>query len=247
VTKRPDKVDEVPSTIHWDEWIGTAPMRPYAGNRTYHDFNWRGWWDFGTGALGDMACHTFNMPYMALDLKDPTSIEAEHGGHNKDSYPPWSIIKFMFPATSSRPAIPVTWYDGGEKPAKELFGGKDLPQSGALVVGEKDTLYGHGDYCEKFSLLSGSEPPQVDFVKSPGHFQEFIDAIKGGPAAMSNFPGYSGGLTETILLGNLAVWTGKGPDTEGKKIQWDAANVRATNAPEVDVINKRPYREGWVL
>ncbi|HEY2251418.1 MAG TPA: Gfo/Idh/MocA family oxidoreductase [Planctomycetaceae bacterium] len=242
---RPKPADSVPENVHWELFIGPAPFREYAPG--YHPFAWRGWWDFGTGALGDMACHTFNMPFMALDLKDPTSIEAEHGGHNKDSYPPWSIIKFMFPATGSRPAIPVTWYDGGEKPVKELFGGKDLPKSGALVVGEKDTLYGHGDYCEKFSLLSGSEPPQVDFVKSPGHFQEFIDAIKGGPAAVSNFPGYSGPLTETILLGNLAVWAGKGPDSAGKKIEWDAANVRATNAPEVDVIIKRPYREGWVL
>jgi len=87
----------------------------------------------------------------------------------------------------------------------------------------------------------------VDFVKSPGHFQEFIQAIQGGPPAMSNFPNYAGPLTETILLGNLAVWAGKGPDSEGKKIAWDSANLRATNAPEVDVIIKRPYRDGWKL
>jgi len=128
-----------------------------------------------------------------------------------------------------------------------LFGGKDLPKSGALVVGEKDTLHAHGDYCREFSLLSGSEPPQVDFVKSPGHFQEFIAAIQGGPPAASNFPNYAGPLTETILLGNLAVWAGKGPDSEGKKILWDSSNLRATNAPEVDTIIKRPYREGWAL
>ena len=242
---RPKPAESVPENVHWELFIGPAPFREYAPG--YHPFAWRGWWDFGTGALGDMACHTFNMPYMALDLKNPTSIEAEHGGHNKDSYPPWSVIKFMFPATGSRPAIPVTWYDGGEKPPQSLFGDKDLPKSGALVVGEKDTLHAHGDYCREFSLLSGSEPPQVDFVKSPGHFEEFIAAIQGGPAAVSNFPNYSGPLTETILLGNLAVWAGKGPDTEGKKIEWDAANLRATNAPEVDIIIKRPYREGWVL
>lgn len=242
---RPKPADKVPENVHWELFIGPAPFREYAPG--YHPFAWRGWWDFGTGALGDMACHTFNMPFMALDLKNPTSIEAEHAGHNKDSYPAWAVIKFMFPATGSRPAIPVTWYDGGKKPAKELFGDKDLPGSGALIVGEKDTLYAHGDYCEKFSLLGGSEPPQVDFVKSPGHFEEFVQAIQGGPAAVSNFPNYSGPLTETILLGNLAVWAGKGPDTEGKKIEWDAANLRATNAPEVDVIIKRPYREGWTL
>lgn len=242
---RPKPADKVPENVHWDLFIGPAPFREYAPG--YHPFAWRGWWDFGTGALGDMACHTFNMPYMALDLKNPTSIEAEHAGHNKDSYPAWAVIKFMFPATGSRPAIPVTWYDGGKRPPKSLFGDKDLPASGALIVGEKDTLHAHGDYCEKFSLLSGNTAPDVEFVKSPGHFEEFVQAIQGGPPAMSNFANYSGGLTETILLGNLAVWAGKGPESDGKKIEWDANNLRATNAPEVDVIIKRPYRSGWKL
>jgi predicted dehydrogenase len=244
--ERPAKTDPVPAHLHWDEWIGPAPMRPYV-DKVYHDFKWRGWWDFGTGALGDMACHTFNMPFMALDLKNPTSIEAEHAGHNRDSYPAWSIIKFEFPSNGSRPAIPVTWYDGKKKPPKSVFGDKDLPDSGALVVGEKDTLHAQGDYCERFSLLSGSDAPDVDFPRSPGHFEEFVAAIKGGPAAMSNFPDYAGPLTETILLGNLAVWAGKGPDTEGKKLMWDSHNLRATNAPEVDVVIRRPYRSGWVL
>ena len=158
----------------------------------------------------------------------------------------------MFPATSSHPVIPVTWYDGGEKPERELFGEKfpetaDLPGSGALVVGEKDTVHAHGDNCDKFSLVSGASPPEVKFVKSPGHFEEWVAAIQGGPAAMSNFSDYSGPLTETILLGNLAVWAGKGPDSEGKKIEWDSRNLRALNAPEVDIIVKRPYRSGWVL
>ena len=243
--ERPEDEDETPANIHWDLFIGPAPFRKFA--QGYHPFSWRGWWDFGTGALGDMACHTFNMPFMALDLKNPTSIEAEHSGHNKDSYPNWSVIKFMFPATSSRPAIPVTWYDGGKKPDKSLFGDKDLPASGALIVGAKDTLHAHGDYCENYNLLSGSEPTSVEFVKSPGHFVEFVNAIKGGPEAVSNFPNYAGPLTETILLGNLAVWAGKGPNTPGKKIEWDSKNLKATNAPEVDVIIKRPYREGWTL
>jgi predicted dehydrogenase len=242
---RPKPADKVPETVHWDLFIGPAPFREYAPG--YHPFAWRGWWDFGTGALGDMACHTFNMPFMALDLKNPTSIEAEHSGHNRDSYPSWSVIKFEFPATGSRPAIPVTWYDKNKKPPKSVFGDKDLPDSGALIVGEKDTLHAHGDYCQQFSLLSGAEPPEVDFPRSPGHFEEFVAAIKGGPAAMSNFPDYAGPLTETILLGNLAVWAGKGPDTEGKKIEWDSHNLRATNAPEVDVVIRRPYRSGWVL
>jgi predicted dehydrogenase len=242
---RPDPEDEVPPTVHWDLFIGPAPFRPYAPG--YHPFAWRGWWDFGTGALGDMACHTFNMPYMALDLKNPVSIEAEHSGHNQDSYPSWSVIRFAFPATDSRPAIPVTWYDGTKKPPREVFGGKDLPGSGALIVGEKDTLHAKGDYCEAFELLSGASNPKVEFVKSPGHFEEFVEAIRGGKPAASNFADYSGGLTETILLGNLAVWCGKGPNSAGKKVEWDSVNLRAKNAPELDPIIRPTYREGWTL
>jgi len=242
---RPKAAASVPANIHWDLFIGPAPFREYAPG--YHPFAWRGWWDFGTGALGDMACHTFNMPFMALSLKDPTSIEAEHAGHNKDSYPAWSVIKFQFPSTDARPAIPVTWYDGGKKPAKELFGGKDLPSSGCLIVGEKDTLHAKGDYCAGYELLSGANPPDVEFVKSPGHFEEFAQAIRGGKPAVSNFPDYAGPLSETILLGNLAVWCGKGPESDGKIVQWDAANLKATNAPELDAIIKREYRAGWSL
>ncbi|MGQ0636238.1 MAG: Gfo/Idh/MocA family protein [Planctomycetaceae bacterium] len=242
---RPEPEDETPSRIHWDLFIGPSPMRPYAPG--YHPFAWRGWWDFGTGALGDMACHTFNMPFMALDLRNPTSIEAEHSGHNRDSYPNWSVIRFMFPATGSRPAIPVTWYDGKKLPPAELMGGREVPKSGALIVGEKDTLHALGDYCEQFELLSGSTPPEVEIVKSPGHFDEFAEAIRGGRPAVSNFPDYAGPLTETILLGNLAVWCGHSPNSDGKKVEWDSASLRAINAPELDPVIRSPYRDGWSL
>ena len=104
-----------PQNLHWDLWLGPAPTRPL-WQRAYHPFAWRGWWDFGTGALGDMACHTLNMPFMALDLRDPISVQAETSGHNKDSYPKWSIITFEFPATDKRPAVKVFWYDGGKRP-----------------------------------------------------------------------------------------------------------------------------------
>jgi predicted dehydrogenase len=252
--ERPQPEPEIPSNIHWDLFIGPAPFRPYAPG--YHPFAWRGWWDFGTGSLGDMACHTFNMPFMALDLKNPTSIEAEHSGHNKDSFPNWTIIKFQFPATSSRPAIPVTWYDKFKKPPQELFGERRMPASGALIVGEKDTLHGIGDYCQKFELMSGATPPDIEFVKAPEvpekvnsrrHFKEFVDAIRGGKPATSNFADYAGPLTETILLGNLAVWCGKGPESEGKKVEWDSAFLRAKGLPELDPVIKPEYREGWSL
>jgi predicted dehydrogenase len=234
-----------PATVHWDLFIGAAPFREYAPG--YHPFDWRGWWDFGTGALGDMACHTFNMPFMALDLANPTSISAEHSGHNRDGFPASSVIRFAFPATDQRPAIPVVWYDGGEKPPKAVFGGKDLPIAGALIVGARDTLHAKGDYCGEFELLGGGRGPDVTFQKSPGHFKEWTDAIRGGSPPVSNFAGYAGPLTETILLGNLAVWCGKSSKSEGKVVQWDSKTLSATNAPELAEIVRRKYREGWSI
>lgn len=259
---------EVPSPIHWEEWLGPAAYRPFGEG--YHPFAWRGWWDFGTGALGDMACHTVNMPYMALDLRDPVSVQAKTSGHNRDSYPKWSIIGFDFPSNSKRPAVKFAWYDGGQKPGKELFDGADPTQSGCLVLGDKDRyakdykegkhaavsgclvigekgkLYAPGDYAENQIVLTGGiDEPKVEFEHSPGHFEEWVRAIKGGPQARSNFPEYAGSLTETILLGNLAVWAAPEADQPGKKIEWDAKNLVATNAPEVAEIVKPKYRDGY--
>ncbi|HEX7447333.1 MAG TPA: Gfo/Idh/MocA family oxidoreductase [Pirellulales bacterium] len=236
----------VPAHVHWEEWLGPAPYRPFANG--YHPFAWRGWWDFGTGALGDMACHTVNMPYMALELRDPTSVQAETSGHNGDSYPKWSIIKFEFPKTDKRAGLAMTWYDGGKKPSKDLIDGKDPSGSGALVIGDKGKLYAPGDYAENpLELLGGISEPKVEFVHSPGHFEEWVRAIKGGESAMSNFADYSGGLTETILLGNLAVWAAPEAGSPGKKIEWDAQKLEATNAPEVAAIVRPKYRDGYTV
>jgi predicted dehydrogenase len=234
----------VPANLKWDLWLGPAPVRPYANG--YHPFSWRGWWDFGTGALGDMACHTVNMPFMGLNLRDPLSVQAKTSGHNKDSYPKWSIIEFEFPATDARPALKFFWYDGGKLPAKELLNGKNPSGSGCVIVGEKGKIYSPNDYASEFEVFGDLKvPEEVKFEESPGHFEEWVRAIKGGPAAMSNFPDYAGPLTETILLGNLAVWAAdKG---EGKKIEWDAKNLKTTNAPEVEHIIKAEYRSGYTL
>jgi predicted dehydrogenase len=249
-----------PPHVKWNLWLGPAPVRPYANG--YHTFAWRGWWDFGTGALGDMACHTVNMPYMALDLHDPVSIQAECSGHNGDSYPKWSTIAFDYPALGNRPAVKLFWYDGGKVPSKELLAemkelykaeiqearaqGQNYLGSGCLVVGDKATLYSPGDYAERVQKLSGNKPlPEVKYPQSPGHFAEWIRAIKGGEPAMSNFANYSGGLTETILLGNLAVWvaaTGK-----GEKVEWDAKNLKSTNVAGLETIIKPVYRPGYTL
>jgi predicted dehydrogenase len=228
----------VPKNLQWDLWLGPMAERPYGNG--YHPFSWRGFWDFGTGALGDMACHTMNMPFMALNLRDPISVEAESSGHNKEMYPKWSIIKYAFPEREKRAAVTMAWYDGGKRPAAELLDGEAPASSGSLIIGEKGKLYSAGDNGGGYKLLGKAEEVKVEYPNSPGHFQEFARAIKGGEAAMSNFPNYAGPLTETVLLGNLAVWA-------GKKIEWDAKNQQATNAPEVQAIVKPAYRTGWTL
>ena len=193
-----------------------------------------------------MACHTVNMPYMALDLRDPVSVEAESSGHNKDSYPKWSIIKFEFPATGKRGAVKMFWYDGGKRPPFELFEGKNVDASGSLIVGDKGKLYAPGDYAEKEIFLLGDiDEPEVKFPESPGHFEEWVRAIRGGEPAMSNFPDYSGPLTETILLGNLAVFAAAGGS--GKKIEWDAKALKATNDSSLDVIVKPEFQNGYSI
>jgi predicted dehydrogenase len=245
---------EPPKFLNWDQWVGPAPMRPYAPT-AYHDFRWRGWWDFGTGALGDMACHTFNMPYMGLGLADPVSIQAWTTGHNMDSYPQKSKIKYEFPANDTRAAIPVWWYDGGNEPDEAVLNGQKFKRNnkgevqGAIIVAEKGVLYSPGDYGEGMVLIgpdgADMEAPEIEFEQSPGHFTEFHQSITGErKRATANFEGYAGKLTETILLGNLAVWAAA--EGEGKKIEWNAEKLEATNAPEVANVVHRHYREEWV-
>ena len=230
---------DVPGHLNWDCWLGPAPERPYGNG--YHPFAWRGWWDFGTGALGDMACHTMNMPFMALNLRDPVSVEATSSGHNEDSYPKSCIITYEFPKLGDREAVSMTWYDGGERPSPSLVpDGYKLPKTGSLLIGEKGTLVSPGDYGGNGNILLGVDKPKVDFEKSPGHFTEYARAITDGVPARSNFPNYSGPLTEVVLLGNLAVWA-------DKKVEWDARKLVPTNAPEVKKIVRREYRKGWTL
>src|SRR5262249_3320209 len=161
--KRPPE-QTPPSHVHWDEWIGPAPFRPYAvyeegkgrHRGAYHDFNWRGWWDFGTGALGDMACHTANLPFRALQLTAPTSAVAKAGDVNSDTYPTWATVTFQFPARGDWPALTFNWYEGrkdGKKlsPPKELLEkilkpGEKLSGSGSIMVGDQGILFSPDDY-----------------------------------------------------------------------------------------------------
>ncbi len=241
---RPEPKDP-PEHLKWDEWLGPAPERPFGDG--YHPFVWRGWWDFGTGALGDMACHTVNMPYMGLDLFNPTSVQAVSSGHNKDSYPKWSIINFEFPANDWRPAIKFTWMDGGKKPDPEVLEGDAPRGSGCIVIGTKGKLYSGNDYGGIDKLYGDVDDSDegLEYDKSPGHFQEWVDAIKGGKPARSDFADYAGGLTETILLGNLAVYVAA--EGEGEKVEWDAKNLKVKNITGLEQIVKPVYREGYTL
>lgn len=245
---RPEGSDPVPANLNWDLWLGPAPERPFKAG-TYHDFKWRGWQDFGTGALGDMACHTANMPFRALKLGYPTSIEAETSGINKETYPKSSKIRFEFPAREGMPPLTFWWYDGGWKPGddrltevKELL--EKIPGSGCLLVGEKGKLFSPDDYGARYFLLpekqfEGYKGPDQTIPRSPGHYKEWLDACKGGPAPYSNFE-IAGYLTEIILLGCVAMRT-------GKKLEWDGPNMKAKNAPESAQYVKREYRKGWSL
>jgi predicted dehydrogenase len=228
-----------PETVHWDQWLGPAPERPYSP--AYHPFKWRGWWDFGTGALGDMACHTMNLPFMALDLRGPESVQAQTSGHNRDSYPKWSTIRYEFGKTKHRPAVTMYWYDGGKLPPEDLLPVQKLPDSGSLIIGEKGKLYTPGDYGGGGRFIGIDDIGDVQFPVSPGHFQEYVRAIKGGEPAMSNFPDYASSLTETVLLGNLAVWA------DGQKVEWDSKHLRARHTSEFDAIIHPTFREGWKL
>jgi predicted dehydrogenase len=261
---RPAGEDPVPPHLDWDGWIGPARMRPYKKD-TYHTFKWRGWQDFGTGALGDMACHTVNMPFRALKLGYPTSIQAESTGMNKESWPKSSKIRFEFPARQGLSPCSFWWYDGGWKPNddindfvnKHYAGLKDkdgnprkVPSSGCLMIGDKGQLFTPDDYGGNFLLKLNDEKgftgqdaheavravPQ-SIPRSPGHYVEWIRAIRGGDPAYSNFD-IAAYLTEIILLGCVALQV-------GKKLEWDGPNMRATNAPEAARFVKREYRKGW--
>ncbi len=242
--KRPEPM-EPPGTIHWDEWVGPAAMRPFSD--AYLPFKWRGWWDFGTGALGDMACHILNASFWALDLKYPTSVVAEGEPHSAEGGPRAETIVFEFPARGEMPPCRVTWYDGGRKPPKDLLP-EDVKwnEGGSLLIGEKGKLYIPDDYGGRHVLLpketfEGYQNPTETLKRSPGHHRDFIEAVKDpvGRPACSDFS-YSGPLTEMILLGVVAF-------RANRKIEWDGVNMKVTNGSEADQWVRPEYRKGWSL
>jgi len=239
---RPSETPPAPATLNWDLWLGPAPARPY--HPSYLPFNWRGWWDFGTGALGDMACHNCDAAFWALQLGAPSEIEPESSGVNAETAPKWSILRYQFPARGDLPPVKLTWYDGGKLPSRDLAHGLELPKNGTLMIGEKGTLFMRDWNANNFLLLpqekfAGLKAPNPTLPRSPGHYKEWIAACKSGRPAMSNFD-YATVLTEAVLLGNVALRV-------GKKIEWDAKRAKARNCPEADQFIHPPYRRGWKL
>ncbi len=275
VMARPKGMFEVPKTVHWNEFLGPAPERPYAPG--YHPFAWRGWWDFGTGALGDMGCHTANMAFMALKLAYPTSVVAEAGDVNPETCPSYARVVIEFPARGE--LVPVTWhwYEGQQNgkyvlPSPDLVKGagkrdkgfsvffednkwffangknKKHVSSGSFLVGDKATLFSPDDYGSDAYIVTadGVERLTGDPTRLPrnnggddGMKREWFQAIREGKSelALSNFE-YAGMLTETILLGNVAI-------RAGKKLEWDGPNLTCPNCKEADQFIKGEYRKGW--
>jgi predicted dehydrogenase len=239
-----------PGHLDWDLWLGPAPVRAYA--RGYHPFAWRGFIDFGTGALGDMGCHLMDPAVWALDLMGPCTVEAQQQGMTAESYPNASVVTYQFPARGALPPTKLVWYDGGNRPERP----PGLPDEmwptirgagGALFVGEKGLITRSHQGGQPVLLDATGKPvPPGDFKEpdptlpqSPGHYVEWLDACRGGPAPLCNF-GYAGLLTETVLLGNVALRL-------GKTVEWNPETMKVADAPEADALIRREYRKGWAL
>jgi predicted dehydrogenase len=263
---RPLGSDPVPEYLDWNLWLGPAPERPFVEhwpdennngngsgrrrrNGIYHPFNWRGWWNFGCGALGDMACHVMDGANWALKLGAASSVEVvDSGPVNSEMAPTWSIIRYQFPTREGMPPCTLTWYDGGKKPERpKEMESERFEQSGTIFIGDKGKIM-CGEYCGRPRLLPESsmadyKKPAQTIPRIPGDDQEalpyldFIRACKGGPPACSNFD-VAGPFTEIVLLGNLALRL-------SKKIEWDSAKMRARNCPDADQFIHAHYRKGW--
>jgi predicted dehydrogenase len=236
---RPKETPPVPGRLHWNLWLGPAPERPY--HPTYLPANWRRWWDFGSGTLGDMACHYMDLPYWALNLKHPLSVEAEGPPVHPETTPSWMIVRYAYPSRGDMPPVALTWYDGGKRP--ELFSQGKLPRwgDGVLFIGDKGMLL--ADY-DRYVLMPEADfkefrPPAPMIAKSIGHHNEWIDACKTGRPTTCNF-GYSGALTEAVLLGAVAYRL-------GRKLDWNAAELKAASCSAADRYIQREYRKGWTL
>ena len=243
IDSRPTERPPVPEGMDWDLWLGPAPERPY--HPAYHPYNWRGWWGFGTGGIGDMACHNIDPAFWALNLGYPSSVESTATGMTDETVPVAAVHRYEFPARGGMPPVTMYWHDGRARPPRPpgLEEGRRFGGNGVYFVGD-DGVITMGGWAESPRIVPESKmqaynrPPET-IPRIQGHHRGWIDACKSGNPVHGNFD-YSGPMTEAILLGNVALHT-------GKKIYWNGPNLKATNAPEADKYIKPAFREGWTL
>jgi hypothetical protein len=241
VQDRPAVADPVPAGVEWDLWLGPAPTRPYS-NVYLPGPKWYRWWDFGNGTMSDLGSHWIDLPFWALKLRAPATIEASGPPPHPEIAPASMQARYEYRESGEQPAVALTWYQGTNKP--DIWKKGDIPQwpSAVLFVGDKGMLI--SDYGKHMLLLPGDKfgditrPPQ-SIPKSVGHYQEWIGACKTGSPTTCPFS-YSGWLTEANHLGNVAYRV-------GKKLEWDAEKMRVTNAPEAEPFLTRAHRPGWKL
>ncbi len=244
----PKEIPSVPSTLDWNVWLGPAPFRPY--HPAYLPFVWRGWWDFGTGAVGDMGAHLIDVPFWALKLGQPTTVQASATRFTADSYPLAETITYQFPARGELPPVKLVWYDGGLMPPRPegLDNGRMMGDDGGgvLFVGEKGMLmcgtYGENPRLVPEKLMQDYPRPAKSIPRSPGIHEEWIAAIKNNTKSTTDFE-YSGLLTEVMLLGNIAL---RMKDMK-TVLQWDGEKMEVTNLPEANRYLRMEYRPGWSL
>ncbi len=245
--ERPQDTPAVPSTLDWDLWLGPAPWRPY--HPVYVPFRWRGWWDFGSGGLGDMGIHNLAPVFSALKLGAPESVHASSTPVFKETIPLAAIVHYQFPARGALPPVKVHWYDGGLLPARPEELEEDErnldPEDGVIFVGDDGKMLVTGWGGREPRLIPESrnqeyKRPAPTLPRSVGHHKEWIEACKGGPAPRSNFD-FAGPLTEAVLLGALCIRNG------GEKLLWDSANLKITNASEANKLLHYEYRKDWKL
>lgn len=249
--ERPKDTPSVPETLNWDLWLGPAKYRPY--HPAYLPFRWRGWWDFGTGVLGDIGCHQMDAVFRALKLGYPTTVEAcssnmdERPAVREETAPKASIVRFEFPERQGMPPLTLTWYDGGlmpQRPAELEEGRKFGEADDNLFIGDKGKMLNYRLIPESRQKEYGKPPQKLS--RSPGHHREWINACKGGEPARSNFD-WAGPLTEVVLLGNIALKMEKQLYEKGLKLHYDGPGMKVTNLPEANKYIGSEYREGWTL
>jgi predicted dehydrogenase len=244
----PKEIPSVPSTLDWNVWLGPAPFRPY--HPAYAPFSWRGWWDFGTGALGDMGAHLMDQPFWALKLGHPNTVQASSTRFTKDSYPLAEVVTYEFPARGKMPPVKLTWHDGGLMPPRpeDIEPGRKMGDDGGgvLFIGDKGILvnstYGRNPRLVPETKMREYKRPEKTIPRSPGIHEEWIEAIKAGKKSTTDFE-YSGTLTEVMLLANIAVKMQK----HHTELHWDGEKMEFTNLPEANQYLHKDYRSGWSI